>query len=153
MRVNKTNFHTKGFALGLALKQRRIANSNSEITHWLNVTCTYSANLTDCKGWTKDSLIIIQLRLDSEQNIFALICSSKLYYRSGHFFEGTQSVRVLLLDDVYTRAKVSGIHECFQIHHIQDIHIHKVFTLCTGEFRFGVSRFKRSQIHDKTGKF
>ena len=29
MRVNKTNFHMKGFALGLALKQRRNVNRKS----------------------------------------------------------------------------------------------------------------------------
>ena len=31
LRVNKTNFHMKGFALGLALKQRRKATRNSPI--------------------------------------------------------------------------------------------------------------------------
>ena len=30
--VNKTNFHTKGFALGLALKQRRNATLKSPIS-------------------------------------------------------------------------------------------------------------------------
>ena len=33
LRVNKTNFHTKGFALGLALKQRRNATRKSPIAH------------------------------------------------------------------------------------------------------------------------
>ena len=32
LRVNKTNFHMKGFALGLALKQRRNATRKSPIT-------------------------------------------------------------------------------------------------------------------------
>ena len=31
LRVNKTNFHMKGFALGLALKQRRKATQKSAI--------------------------------------------------------------------------------------------------------------------------
>ena len=31
LRVNKTNFHMKGFALGLALKQRRKATRKSPI--------------------------------------------------------------------------------------------------------------------------
>ena len=32
LHVNKTNFHVKGFALGLALKQRQNATQKSPIT-------------------------------------------------------------------------------------------------------------------------
>ena len=40
MRVNKTNFHMKGFALGLALKQRRKATRKSRIDHGLKCAKT-----------------------------------------------------------------------------------------------------------------
>ena len=44
MRVNKTNFHMKGFALGLALKQ---AKGKSEIAY-LTACLEKSLNLTVC---------------------------------------------------------------------------------------------------------
>ena len=37
LRVNKTNFHMNGFALGLALKQRRKATRKSPIIEVLHV--------------------------------------------------------------------------------------------------------------------
>ena len=43
LRVNKTNFHMKGFALGLALKQRRKATRKSPI-QWLSVSCEKGRN-------------------------------------------------------------------------------------------------------------
>ena len=44
LRVNKTNFHMKGFAPGLALKQRRNA------TRKLPIEIACSPNLKSCDG-------------------------------------------------------------------------------------------------------
>ena len=45
LHVNKTNFHKKGFALGLALKQRRNATRKSPITQSMDSShaCCYTA--------------------------------------------------------------------------------------------------------------
>ena len=40
MRVNKTNFHMKGFALGLALKQKQ--NTTREITCYMYCKETFA---------------------------------------------------------------------------------------------------------------
>ena len=63
-----------------------------------------------------------------------------------------------LLDYVYTRQRFP-IHECFQIHHIQDIRIHKAFTLqnVSDSWVSGYnvstlsSGFKSFWFHDETG--
>ena len=43
LRANKTNFHIKGFALGLALKQRRNATRKSPIKVYRLKTMCYTA--------------------------------------------------------------------------------------------------------------
>ena len=45
LRVNKTNFHVKGFALGLALKQRRNATRKSPIEYGKEALLCYRSKL------------------------------------------------------------------------------------------------------------
>ena len=50
LHVNKTNFHMKGFALGLALKQRRKATRKSPVSARQQTTRAYECNCESGKG-------------------------------------------------------------------------------------------------------
>ena len=59
LHVNKTNFHMKGFALGLTLKQRRKATRKSPIEIWASAKVEFLAKnlnlfrivVTHLRGW------------------------------------------------------------------------------------------------------
>ena len=92
LHVNKTNFHMKGFALGLALEQRRKATRKSPIRNTVKFRKSRSKPPKPANIWTIEEtcmevfqLSVILCALALRSSAIQFICLVMLI-SSGHFF-------------------------------------------------------------------